>query len=81
MRFLFGVGPNGELDTERRIVLAYEKARDLARYDGAARYARLLRMPLSAQAGGHVDSVAAGFRRRSKTRDGSEAMPASPWQP
>lgn len=52
MRFLFGVGADGGLDTERRVVLAYERARELARYDGPSRVARLLRMPLSAQAGG-----------------------------
>ena len=33
------VGPDGALDSQRRLVLAYQKTRGLARYDGPGRFA------------------------------------------
>ncbi len=52
MDFAFALGPSGRLETERQLLLAYEKARPRARFGGPAKFAKLLRMPLAAQAGG-----------------------------
>ena len=50
--FFFAVDLSGEIETERQRVLAYEKARARARFAGPAKFAKILRMALSAQAGG-----------------------------
>jgi len=50
--FFFAVSPSGELETQRQLVLAYQKARVRARFDGPAKFAKILRMALGAQAGG-----------------------------
>ncbi|MCX5796714.1 MAG: hypothetical protein NTY77_14565, partial [Elusimicrobia bacterium] len=52
MDFSFALGPSGRLETKRQFILAYEKARQRARFGGPAKFSRLLRMPLAAQAGG-----------------------------
>ncbi len=44
MRFSFALGPTGKIDSERRVQLAFDQTRQV--------FGKLLRMPLSAQAGG-----------------------------
>ena len=52
MSFTFPVGENGEFENDRQLVLAFQKARMRARFDGPAKFARILRTPLAAQSGG-----------------------------
>ncbi|MFV1965494.1 MAG: hypothetical protein ACC628_08745 [Pirellulaceae bacterium] len=50
--FFFAVGEKGTIETDLQMVLAYRKACSRARFDGPAKFAKILRLALGAQAGG-----------------------------
>jgi hypothetical protein len=50
--FFYAVNEDDQIETQLQLILAYQKARLRARFDGPAKFAKILRMALGAQAGG-----------------------------